>query len=210
MKDKAKEILGEREGLKPKDLQDTLRQKHGIHVKAGAATKGVAQARKERDEEEASFDMFQGLFEALKEQNPGTVTEIVMCEGRFKTAFLCPGPCARAWSYCPRIIALDGTHGTSAFKGVVLLATALDGAGEIFPLTIGSAPSECNESWRFFVRNLANALNIRDTPVTIISDRCKGINNGVSEFLPRAAHSYCAFHISQNMGQFGSDVASRV
>ena len=125
-------------------------------------------------------------------------------------AFLCPGPCARAWSHCPRIIALDGTHGTSAFQGVVLLATAMDGAGQIFPLAIGFAPSECNESWRFFVRNLADALNIRDTPLTVISDRCKGIDNGVSEFLPRAAHSYCAFHIGQNMGQFGSDVASRV
>ena len=77
-------------------------------------------------DEEASFDMLPGLFEALKKQNPGTVTEIVMSEGRFKMAFLCPGPCARAWSHCPRIIALDGTHWTSAFKGVVLLATAMD------------------------------------------------------------------------------------
>ena len=105
-------------------------------------------------------------------------------------AFISPGPCARAWSNCPKIIALDGTFGTSRYKGVVLVATALDGAGQIFPVAIGFAPSESNESWRFFVQRLADALDIRDTPVTVISDRCKGLDNGVSEFLPRAAHSY--------------------
>ena len=46
--------------------------------------------------------------------------------------------------------------------------------------------------------------------MTVISDRCKGIDNGVSEFLPRAAHSYCAFHIRQNMARFGSAAASFV
>ena len=110
-------------------------------------------------------------------------------------AFPCPGPCARAWSHCPKIIALDRTPGKSAYKGVVLVATAMDGAGQIFPIALGFAPSETNVSWRFFVQRLADALNIRETPLTIISDRCKGIDNGVSKFLQRAAHSYCTFHI---------------
>ena len=103
---------------------------------------------------------------------------------------LCP-----AWSHCPKIIALDGTHGTSSYKGVVLVATAMDGAGKIFPIAIGFAPSETNVSWHFFVGLLADSLNIHDTPLTVISDRCKGIDNAVSELLPRAGHSYCAFHI---------------
>ena len=65
-------------------------------------------------------------------------------------------------------------------------------------------------SWRFFVQRLADALNIRDTTLTVISDRCKGIDNAVSEFLPRAAHSYCAFHIRQNLEQYGSRAADYV
>ena len=170
-------------------------EKHGVDVQAEAASKAVAKARKDQEEEDASFDKIPGLFQALKDQNPGTVAEILTEDGRFKMAFLCPGPCARAWSHCPKIIALDGTHGTSSHRGVVLVATAMDGAGQIFPIAIGFAPSETNVSWHFFVGLLADSLNIHDTPLTVISDRCKGIDNAVSELLPRAGHSYCAFHI---------------
>ena len=192
---KAKKLLKEREKVGPKELQDTLLEKHGVDVQAEAASKAVAKARKDQEEEDASCGKIPGLFQALKDQNPGTVAEILTEEGRFKMAFICPGPCARAWSHCPKIIALDGTHGTSSYKGVVLVATAMDGAGKIFPIAIGFAPSETNVSWHFFVGLLADSLNIHDTPLTVISDRCKGIDNAVSELLPRAGHSYCAFHI---------------
>ena len=124
----------------------------------------MKKARKDKDAEEASIDKLPGVFQALVEQNPGTVTDIVIEQGRLKMAVLYPGPCAQAWTHCPRIIALDGTHGTSASKGVVLVATALDGAGQIFHIALGFAPSESNESWRFFVQHLAAALGIHDAP----------------------------------------------
>ena len=79
-------------------------------MKIRAATKAVAQAKKDHEDEEASFDKLIGLFQALREQNPGTVAEIAMDDGRFEKAFLCPGSCARAWSHCPKLIAVDGTH----------------------------------------------------------------------------------------------------
>ena len=63
-----------------------------------------------------------------------------------------------------KIMALDGTHGSSLYQGVILVATAMDGAGQIFTLAFCFAPSETNNSWRFFVRNIADALHIRDTP----------------------------------------------
>ena len=83
------------------------------------------------------------------------------------------------------------------------MATPLDGDGQTFPIALGFAPSESNESRRFFVQHLADAMGIHETPIAVIWDRCKGIDNGVSDFLPRAAHSYCAFHIRQNMAKFG-------
>ena len=143
---KAKEKLGVVEDLQPKDLQAGLKTELGVDVKNRAARTAMAKARKDRDEDEASFDTLTGLFQALREQNPGTVAEIIVERGRFSMAFLCPGPCAQAWSHCPKIVALDGTHGTSAFKGVVLVATALDGAGQILPIALGFAQSESNES----------------------------------------------------------------
>ena len=68
--EKAKELLTERQGLAPRDLVATLREKHGVEVKPRAATKAVAKARKMHDDEDASFDKLPGLFHALKEQNP--------------------------------------------------------------------------------------------------------------------------------------------
>ena len=208
--EKAKAMIGERDGLKPKELQDRLRERHGVDVKIRAATKAVARAKKDHEDEEASFDKLIGLFQALREQNPGTVAEIAMDDGRFEKAFLCPGSCARAWSHCPKLIAVDGTHGKSAYKGVVLVATAMDGAGQIFPVAFGFVSSESNDSCRFFVEHLADALNIGDSLMTVLSDRCKGIDNAVTELLPRASHSYCAFHIRQNVAKYGSTAANFV
>ena len=203
-------MLGERENPKPKELQESLKHDMGIDVDVHAARKAMSEARKDNDDEDACFKKLPGLFEDLKEQNPGTVAEIAMDEGRLSMAFLCPGPCARAWSHCPKIMALDGTHGSSLYQGVILVATAMDGAGQIFPLAFCFAPSETNNSWRFLVRNLADALHIRDTPLTVISDRRKGIDNIVAAFIPRAAHAYCAFHVHQNMMSFGKAAADLV
>ena len=58
---------------------------------------------------------------------------------------------------------------------------------------------------------LAAALNIWDVPLTVISDRCKGLSDAVAETLPMAAHSFCAFHIHQNVVQrFGKAAAAHV
>ena len=46
--EKAKAMIGERDGLKPKELQDRLRERHGVDVKIRAATKAVAQAKRTR------------------------------------------------------------------------------------------------------------------------------------------------------------------
>ena len=90
MKEKAKEILGERENAKPKELQERLKRDMGIDVSVHAARKAMSEEKKDNDDEEACFEKLPGLFEALKRQNPGTVAEIDMEEGRLSMAFLCP------------------------------------------------------------------------------------------------------------------------
>ena len=124
--EKAKEMLSERDTAKPAELKVDLQHRLAVEIQPIVARKAVAKARQELDDENASFDKLPGMFELLKAQNPGTVAEIVLEDGRFSMAFLCPGPCARAWEHCLKIIALDGTHGASRHKGVVHVATALD------------------------------------------------------------------------------------
>ena len=53
-------------------LQTTLQEVLGVKVKDPAVRKAVAEARKEKDDRDASFDKLPGLSQQLKEQNPGT------------------------------------------------------------------------------------------------------------------------------------------
>ena len=48
----------------------------------------------------------------------------------------------------------------SAYKGLVLLPMAMDGAGRISLFAFGCAPSETNESWLFFVKHIGDAMNV--------------------------------------------------
>ena len=208
--EKAQTMLRENDPVKPADLKKNLRHGMGIDTKDYVARRALAMARQKIELEDASFGKLPGFFALLKERTPGTKAEIVLDEGRFVMAFLCPGQCAAAWQSCPEMIALDAAHGTSSYKGVVMAATAIDGSGQFVPLAFGFAPSEKAASWRFFVSNLADALGIREVGLTIISDRSKGIDSAVSEILPMASHSFCAFHLSQNVAQFGRKAASHI
>ena len=137
VQDQARVMLRTDERLNAVDLQQSLRVDLGVHANLESARKALSSARKMNDVEDARFEQLPGLFRVLAERNPGTVADVVCDEGRFSMAFLCPGPCARAWQFCPRLIALDAAHGTSSYKGVIMVATALDGADQIFPLRLG-------------------------------------------------------------------------
>ena len=147
VKDQALEMLQVDPTLNATVLQRKLRSKMGVEVKMTAARKALSSAHVQKEHEDASFDKLPGLLMALAEANPGTATDIVVDrDGRFSMAFICPGPCARAWSHCPKMIALDAAHGTSSYKGVVMVATAIDGAGRIF-----LSPSELRHRRRSFL-----------------------------------------------------------
>mgnify|MGYP004569426529 CR=1 FL=1 len=156
-------MLTENEWLKPKAFQDDLRQTFSVVMDKRVTIKAVSKARKERSREDALFGKLPPFFDALKAANPGTIAEVAFGNGRFSMAFLCPGPCARAWRFCLNVIVLDAAHGTSKYNGIVLSATALDSAGQIFPIAIGFASNESVQSWRFFIGHIADALGIRDT-----------------------------------------------
>ena len=88
----AKKALEDDEEVKPMAIQNTLREDLGVKVKDPAVRKAVAEARKDKDEKDASFDKLPGLFQVVKEQNLGTVAENEMEEGRPKIAFLALAP----------------------------------------------------------------------------------------------------------------------
>ena len=96
-------------------------------------------------------------------------------------------------SHCPRCVPWKAKYG-----GVLLVLTVLDGDGRVFPGVLGVAESENGDTWSWFIQQVRVALNIGDGHgVVVLSDREKGIDKAVSDFLPRACHSFCVFHIKK-------------
>ena len=118
-------------------------------------------------------------------------------DGRFLRAFPCPSICVAAFHNSMKVIGLDACHIKARYCGVVLLVTVLDGNGSLFSAAIRIAERENEDTWKWFLLLLRNALHIDNEGEGIVamSDREKGIENALKEIIPRASHSFCVVHI---------------
>ena len=83
------------------------------------------------------------------------------------------------------------------YKGILLLATAQDGNGQIYPIAVAVVNSENNESWSFFFKELKVVLP-DDPSLFFVSDRHSSIGTGIRANYSLAKHGYCMYHIYQN------------
>ncbi|KAH9751786.1 SWIM-type domain-containing protein [Citrus sinensis] len=86
------------------------------------------------------------------------------------------------------------------YRGVLLSAIALDTDSGIFPLAFCICEVENYDSWGYFLSLLYEFIGADDhRPVTIISDRQKGLLCGLEKYWPNASTRYCARHIFANL-----------
>ena len=109
--------------------------------------------------------------------------------------------CVHAFRLSTNGVGLDGCHVKAKYGGVILVATVLDGNGNVFPAAIGIAESENEHTWSWFLFTLRSALQIADEGdgLVFLSDREKGIEIALQQLFPRAFHSFCVFHIQKNV-----------
>jgi len=69
----------------------------------------------------------------------------------------------------------------------------------IYPLCYAVVDSENSDNWLWFMGKLAEILTNQCRVVTIISDRHKGLRDAVRRTFPSWPHSYCLFHIKNNI-----------
>ncbi|KAL3646052.1 hypothetical protein CASFOL_011232 [Castilleja foliolosa] len=147
-----------------------------------------------------SFAKLPAFFHRLKEVNPGTITHIERHEdGHFKYCFMSLGASIRGFLGNIRpVIAIDGTFLRGKYGGTLLLATAMDGNKQLYPIGFGIVDSENNESWNWFLVKLHEIIgHVLD--LVIISDRHKSIMKGVADVFPDAVHGICIFHLKMNV-----------
>ncbi|KAF6177055.1 hypothetical protein GIB67_015930 [Kingdonia uniflora] len=85
------------------------------------------------------------------------------------------------------------------YRGTLLTTIAIDPSNHIFPLAFSITDSETTESWTYFLKMFGSNFYGYDTRFVIIPDRNPKIINVVPKVLPFAIHTFCAFHISNNI-----------
>jgi zinc finger SWIM domain-containing protein 3 len=147
-----------------------------------------------------SFQKIPAFLGRIAQADHSTYYHLESKDGAFHRLFLAPGPTQKAFQYCRRFIAFDGTFWKNRWDLTLLLAVTMDGNDEILPLAWAIVPTESNQHWNFFFKHFKAAFpSVDDPSMTVISDRGKGLESALPEQLPMASYCHCAQHICDNL-----------
>lgn len=190
-----------KEGPKSNDIIDYMRNDHGIEISyslawdareyAINAVKGIP---------EKGYEKIPKYLHMLKEANPGSHTCYERdAKGRFKFLFIAFGQSVRGfYAAIRKVIVVDGTFLKSKYKGVLLVATALDGNSNLYPIAFGVVDSENDYAWDWFMRQL-NVVIADDYTLSFVFDRCTSITKAITNVYPQAHQGICIHHLLNNV-----------
>ena len=185
--------------IKPKQIPDDVLRRFNINVNKKTVKNALADVKRTGPEERQAFGFISSFLSSLAERNKGTTTRVMSENGIFHRAFICPGVCRNAFLNTTKITGINACHIKARYGGSLPVMTALDGNGQIFPIALGVAESENTSTWTWFIALVKTALNRQDDGdgLVFLSDREKGFETSLRDVLPRAAHSFCVFHIEK-------------
>ena len=181
----AVEMSAERK-VTPTTLKEYINEKHEVDVDKIMIRNALAESKKAAVNDKTPFGLVASFLDALAKSNEGTTTSIMSLDGEFQRAFLCPGTCVNAFWNTTKIVGLDACHVKAYYGGVILVMTALDGNGQIFPVVLGIAESENTATWSWFRWLVRFALPVFNggEGIVFLSDREKGIEKPSMRFPP--------------------------
>ena len=96
-----------------------------------------------------SFQMLPSYFYMLEQQNSGMMTKLqVNDDNRFEICFMAFDACIFDFRECCRLtIDIDGTRLKGKYKGILFIATMMDGNDKIFSITFGVEHLENDRCW---------------------------------------------------------------
>ncbi|XP_013713321.2 uncharacterized protein LOC106417000 [Brassica napus] len=149
----------------------------------------------------------------MKEANPGSHTFYeTESNGRFRFLFISHGQSICGfYAAIRKIIVVDGTFLKSKYKGVLLVATALDGNSNLYPIAFGVVDSENDRLWEWFMRQL-NVVIADDQSLASVSDRNTSLSKALAKVYPHSHHGICIHHLLNNVVTYfkGKGVAGLV
>lgn len=197
--------LRENPNCKPKEILEEIHRVHGITLSYKQAWRGKERIMAAmRGSFEEGYRLLPPYCEQLKRTNPGSIASVYgnPTDNCFQRLFISFQASIYGFlNACRPLLGLDRTYLKSKYLGTLLLATGFDGDGALFPLAFGVVDEENDDNWMWFLSELHNLLeiNTENMPrLTILSDRQKGIVDGVEANFPTAFHGFCMRHLSDS------------
>ncbi|KAI4301943.1 hypothetical protein L6164_035174 [Bauhinia variegata] len=197
--------LKENPNCKPKEILEEIHKVHGITLSYKQAWRGKERIMAAmRGSFEEGYRLLPQYCEQVKRTNPGSIASVYgnPTDNCFQRLFISFQASIYGFlNACRPLLGLDRTYLKSKYLGTLLLATGFDGDGALFPLAFGVVDEENDDHWMWFLSELHNLLeiNTENMPrLTILSDRQKGIVDGVEANFPTAFHGFCMRHLSDS------------
>ncbi|CAA7048823.1 unnamed protein product [Microthlaspi erraticum] len=193
--------VGVKDGPKPNDIMSIMRTEHGCEISYNQAWESREYAISSvRGLPEKSFHKVPKYLHMLQQANPGTHTNYQTdSRGRFLYLFLAFGQSVRGfYKTMRRVIVVDGTFLKSKYKGTMLVATAVDGNSNLYPIAFGVVDSENDLSWEWFFRQLKVVVGDEEG-LAFVSDRHVSIAPSLAKVYPLASKGICIHHLLSNM-----------
>lgn len=197
--------LRENPNYKPKEILEEIHRIHGIALTYKQAWRGreriMAAVRGSFEEDYRRLPQY---CDQIRMTNPGSIAFVYgnPVDNCFQRLFISFQASIYGFlNACRPLIGLDRTPLKSKYLGTLLLATGFDGDGALFPLAFGVVDEENDDNWMWFLSELHNLLetNAENMPrLTILSDRQKGVVDGVEATFPTAFHGFCMHHLSDS------------
>lgn len=194
--------LRENPNCKPKEILEEIHRVHGITLSYKQAWRGKERIMASvRGSFEEDYRLLPQYCDQIRRTNPGSIALVYgdSADNCFQRLFVSFQASIYGFlNACRPLIGLDRTPLKSKYLGTLLVATSFDGDGGLFPLAFGVVDEENDDNWMWFLSELHILLeiNVENMPrLTILSDRRKGIIDGVDANFPTAFHGFCMRHL---------------
>jgi MULE transposase domain/MuDR family transposase/SWIM zinc finger len=194
---------------RPIDIQRDLKRDFGVSIPYSTVHRGKELANKTiHGSFEDAYKSLPDYCQKLVQTNPNSHVVLERTQdNKFRRVFICFGASATGFSYCRPLLGLDGTHLKTRYQGILLAATAVDANGSLFPVAYAVVDAENDDNWLWMLKLLREVIQ-RSAPtflqlktLTFLSDRQKGLVEGVEYVFPDSFHGYCLRHLCDNFNK---------